>query len=276
MRKSNITYTLIVFFFLFLSSTVIAQSQKLPSVFLEELTWTEVQEALDRGTTTIIIPTGGTEQSGPFIALGKHNVRVKYMAEKIALELGDALVAPTMAYVPEGGIDPPKSHMRWAGTIHLPHEYFVKVIEYASRSFNQHGFTDIVLIGDSGQNQKGMKEVSEELNKEWKDSETRVHFISEFYSDSKTKELLIDEGMTEETLGSHAGVLDVAYLLVVDPKMIRQDVIAELGNDPEENRKLGFIGDPSKATLEIGRRRIDRKISVSLDQIAKLKKENRE
>jgi len=255
---------------------VSSQSIDLPSVYIEELTWTEVQEALDRGTKTIIIPTGGTEQSGPFLALGKHNARVKYMAGKIAQELGDALVAPTMAYVPEGGIDPPKSHMRWAGTIHLPHEYFVKVIEFASRSFKQHGFTDIILIGDSGQNQKGMKEVSEELNEEWKDSQTRVHFISEFYSDSRTKELLIAEGMTEETLGSHAGVLDVAYLLVVDSTMIRQDVIKELGNDPSENRKLGFIGDPSKATLEIGRRRIDRKISVSLDQIAKLKKENRE
>jgi len=64
----------------------------------------------------------------------------------------DALVAPVVAYVPEGNIDPPESHMRFPGTIHLPEEYFKKLLEYASRSFKQHGFTDIVLIGDSGPN----------------------------------------------------------------------------------------------------------------------------
>ena len=46
------------------------------TVFLEELTWTEVREALAAGTTTVIIPTGGTEQNGPHMVLGKHNEEV--------------------------------------------------------------------------------------------------------------------------------------------------------------------------------------------------------
>jgi creatinine amidohydrolase len=33
-----------------------------PTVFLEELTWTEVRDLIRSGTTTIILPTGGTEQ----------------------------------------------------------------------------------------------------------------------------------------------------------------------------------------------------------------------
>ena len=40
------------------------------SVFLEELTWTEVRDALAGGKTTVIVPVGGTEQSGPQIVLG--------------------------------------------------------------------------------------------------------------------------------------------------------------------------------------------------------------
>jgi creatinine amidohydrolase/Fe(II)-dependent formamide hydrolase-like protein len=67
-----------------------------------------------------------------------------------------------------------------------------------------------------------------------------------------------------------------SYLLAVDPKMIRHDKITEFGNDPEENLKLGFAGDPSMATVEIGKRMIASKIIVSVDQITKLKKENRE
>ena len=43
------------------------------TVFLEELTWTEVRDALKAGKTTILLPTGGTEQNGPHMVLGKHN-----------------------------------------------------------------------------------------------------------------------------------------------------------------------------------------------------------
>src|SRR5713226_10447068 len=83
-----------------------ASAETPDTVFLEELTWTEVREAIQSGKTTIILPTGGTEQNGPHMALGKHNARVKVLSQQIARALGDALVAPVLAYVPEGGITP--------------------------------------------------------------------------------------------------------------------------------------------------------------------------
>ena len=265
----------IAFILLLSCIQVFSQTFNLPSVHLEELTWTEVQDALENDYKTVIIATGGTEQNGPHMVLGKHNIRIKHVAERLAIELGYALVAPIVAYVPEGNIDPPKGWMRFPGTIHLPEEHFMKLIEYASRSFKQHGFTDIVLIGDSGGNQKGMKKVSEYLNEEWKATPTRVHFVSDFYNGPGIRESLIDEGIPEEALGRHAGLLDVAYLLAVDSNMIRQYIIAELGSDPDENWKLGFNGNPALATAEIGNRSINQKIKVSIEQIAKLKKENR-
>ena len=69
---------------------------------LEALTWTELRGLVQSGKTTIILPLGGTEQNGPHMALGKHNVRVRLLSERIARVLGDALVAPVLAYVPEG------------------------------------------------------------------------------------------------------------------------------------------------------------------------------
>ena len=88
------------------ASAALAQTPR--SVFLQELSWTEVRDAVRAGTTTVIIPVGGTEQSGPYVALGKHNARVKALAKRIAESLGDALVAPVVAYVPEGNLAPPK------------------------------------------------------------------------------------------------------------------------------------------------------------------------
>ena len=144
-----------------------ASAQETDTVYLEELAWIEIRDAIQSGTTTIIIPTAGTEQNGPHMVLGKHKYVINHAADLIARRLGNALVAPAMTYVPEGNIDPPSGHMRYTGTITLPNEYFMKVLEYTARSLRVHGFTDIVFIGDSGGNQEGMREVSEMLNEEW-------------------------------------------------------------------------------------------------------------
>ena len=139
-------------------------SEDVNTVFIEEMTWTEVREAIDRGATTVILPTAGTEQNGPHMVTGKHRYIIEEASDRIARELGDALVAPTVTYVPEGGVDPPSGHMQYAGTITLPNEFFMKLVEYAARSFRAHGFTDIAFIGDSGGNQRGMEAVATMLN----------------------------------------------------------------------------------------------------------------
>src|ERR1700733_855901 len=64
------------------------------TVFSEEMTWEEVRDALKAGKTTILIPTGGVEQNGPYVVTGKHNYIIRANAEAIARKLGNALVAP--------------------------------------------------------------------------------------------------------------------------------------------------------------------------------------
>jgi len=106
----------------------------------DEVTWTEVREALKAGHTTIIIPIGGTEQNGPHMALGKHNFRAASLAVRIAAAVGNAIVAPVINYVPEGRISPPGGHMRFPGTISVPQEAFEGVLLGAARRLRQHGF----------------------------------------------------------------------------------------------------------------------------------------
>ena len=124
------------------AATQVAAAPTPAGVQIDELTWTELRDAIKAGKTTVIVPVGGTEQSGPHIALGKHNVRVRALAARIAASLGNALVAPVIAYVPEGAIDPPAGHMRFAGTISIPESAFEATLEGAARSFRQAGFRD--------------------------------------------------------------------------------------------------------------------------------------
>ncbi|HZD32208.1 MAG TPA: creatininase family protein, partial [Candidatus Angelobacter sp.] len=147
-----------------------AASPPSASVFLEELTWTELRDATRSGKITAIVPIGGTEQSGPGIALGKHNVRVKVLSGMIAQQLGNALVAPVIAYVPEGSISPSTSHMRYPGTITVPDEVFTRTLEYAARSMKQAGFRNIVFLGDHGGYQALEKAVAAKLTREWNGS----------------------------------------------------------------------------------------------------------
>jgi hypothetical protein len=94
------------------------------TVWLEEMTWMDVRDAMKAGKTTAIIATGGFEPNGPWLALGKHNYVLKANCESIARALGNALCAPVIAYVPEGRIDPPSGHMTTRGTISLREETF--------------------------------------------------------------------------------------------------------------------------------------------------------
>src|SRR5262249_29868093 len=124
------------------------------TVWIEEMTWMEVRDAMKDGKTTVIVPTGGVEQNGPYLATGKHDYIIRATSEAIARKLGNALVAPIVAFVPEGDIDPPTEHMKYPGTISLTEGAYEGLLTDICASFRQHGFEHIVLIGDSGGNQQ--------------------------------------------------------------------------------------------------------------------------
>ena len=72
------------------------------TVFLDELTWTEVRDKLESGTNTIIVATAGTEQNGPHMVLGKHKFITRAASEQIARRLGNTLVSRSSRTFPKG------------------------------------------------------------------------------------------------------------------------------------------------------------------------------
>lgn len=243
-----------------------AMAQVPDTVFIEELTWTEVRDAIKAGKTTVILPTGGTEQNGPHMVLGKHNFIIRHTSEQIARKLGNALVAPVIAYVPEGSLDPPSGHMRYPGAITLPNEYFMKVVEYAARSFKVNGFKDIVFIGDSGGNQDGMKQVSEMLNKEWAGSAVRVLFVPEYYSGTGFSEWLVTQGEKKDDIGSHAGITDTSQLMAINPKLVRTEKFADRGGFEGS----GVSGNPTKASVTYGKKGLELKVETAVRRIREM------
>ncbi len=223
--------------------------EALNSVWIEELTWMEVRDAIAAGKTTAIISTGGIEQNGPYVATGKHNYILQSACEWIARDLGDALCAPILKFVPEGNIDEPSGHMRYPGTISLREETFQAVLDDIGSSLKAHGFEHIVYIGDSGGNQGGMRAVAERLNERWTDA--HAHYIPEYYDNNGVVAYMENElGIVEgESDGFHDFYWITALQMVTDPTTVRFDQRVAKG--------LASINSvsimPKEKTIDVGR-----------------------
>jgi creatinine amidohydrolase len=232
------------------------------SVSLEELTSVEIAERVRAGTTTALVPIGGTEQNGAHMAVGKHNARVKVLAERIAARLGNALVAPVLAYVPEGAIDPPAGHMRHAGTLSIPSSTFAQVLDGTARSLRAHGFRDIVFLGDHGGYQADERNVAARLNREWAHGPARVHAVPEYYDSTNAfAQWLRSRGYSDAEIGVHGGLLDTALALATVPAMVRTDRLADASKVP------GITGDPRRATAELGNAGVEMIVTATTDAI---------
>lgn len=222
------------------------------SVFVEDLTWMEIRDRMRDGAETVIVATGGVEQNGPYLVTGKHNYVLKATTEAIARKLGKTLVAPIVPFVPEGDIDPPSLHMKYPGSISLTEETFQKLLTDICASFKTHGFKRIVLLGDSGGNQPGMKAVAEKLNSQWGGS-PRVVFVPEYYDYAGLTKWAEEQGIQQKPEGYHDDYVMTAQLLAVDPRTVRMHERVKAGNF----RINGVDLAPVEKTIAFGRKVID-------------------
>jgi creatinine amidohydrolase/Fe(II)-dependent formamide hydrolase-like protein len=238
----------------------------LDTVFIEEMTWMEVRDALAAGKTTAIVATGGIEQNGPYLATGKHNYVLRATTEAVARELGNALVAPIIKLVPEGDIDPPSSHMKYAGTISLQQETFRRVLVDVCSSLKTHGFENLVLIGDSGGNQKGMRQVAEELSAAWKGGKTRILYIPEYYDSSTDLDAWLEEqGIHQVSEGLHDDFGTTAIMMTVDPATVRMEQRLAKGLFRINGVELA----PADETIELGMKGVEFRARRTVDAVRK-------
>lgn len=199
------------------------------TVWMEEMTWMDVRDAIKAGKTTVIISTGGMEPNGPWLATGKHNYVLQANCEAIARKLGNALCAPIVKFVPEGGIDPQTSHMVSPGTISMREDTFRAILTDIVASLKMHGFKQIFLIGDSGGNQAGQRAVADSLNKLWGANPLVAH-IQEYYDYAGVAKHMEEHGIKDgKSDGLHDDPIIALNMFATDPKSIRYDERVKAG-----------------------------------------------
>jgi sterol desaturase/sphingolipid hydroxylase (fatty acid hydroxylase superfamily)/creatinine amidohydrolase/Fe(II)-dependent formamide hydrolase-like protein len=248
-----------------------ARADPRPDLFIENLTWVELSAAVAAGTRTAIVPTGGMEQNGPHMAIGKHNVIVRFTAGEIARRLGQAVVAPVVPYVPEGGFAPPTGHMTYPGTVGVSPETFAAVLRDVAQSLALAGFTLICFVGDHGDAQAVQDQVAASLSSAWQVQGVHVANLGRYYAANGQEAWLKGEGFSAAEIGRHAGLLDTAELMALAPTDVRAGLLSPhvwpAGN-------TGVAGDPSRASGEVGAILLELKIRAGVaearDILAKL------
>ena len=236
------------------------------TVKIAEMTWVEVRSAIDAGYTRVIVPSGGIEQNGPHMILGKHDHIVAWTAERIATELGRTLVTPVVSYVPEGSYAPPSGHMRFPGTIGVTDEVFAGVLEGIARSLKAGGFRTICFIADHGGSMRPQADVAARLSREWAAEGIKVISVDDYYqaAGDQQNKLLEAQGETLTTIGQHAGITDTSELMAIHPTGVD---LTRLAKVPFRAEPTGIDGDPLRASAERGKALLDLKVKAAVRQI---------
>lgn len=240
------------------------------SVYIEDLTWTEVRDAIAAGKTTAIIYSGSTEQNGPHMALGKHNFVAHFVAGRIADELGDALVYPTMPFAPTGDFVLKSGHLRFPGSVSVSSEVYLGVVSQVALSAILGGFKQVYLMGDHGGGQNELRLAAENLDEEWAEKGVRIRYVPDLYFKEKKQSL---QYLTERHIAAdeHAGTDDTSEIMFIDSahKWIRANRLTF--SDSSQEPKTGVIGDPTRASAAMGKVFIEFKVSNAVAQIRALR-----
>jgi creatinine amidohydrolase len=235
------------------------------TVWLEEMTWMDVRDAIKAGKTTAIVATGGMEPNGPWLVTGKHNYVLHANCEAIARKLGDALCAPIVKFVPEGGHEPPTGHMLSPGTISMREGTFRALLTDIVASLKLHGFKNVILIGDSGGNQRGQRAVADSLTALWKGSPIVAH-VQEYYDYAKVAEQMKGRGLPPGGADKlHDDPVITLNMLVDDPRSVRYDERVKAGKATID----GFSLADRKKALELGREIVAFRARVTTEAIRK-------
>ena len=111
---------------------------------LQHATWLEVEAYLQH-QTSIIIPTGSTEQHGPMGLIGTDALCAELIASGAADKL-NALLAPTLAYTPA------PFNMAFPGTLSVSTELFTQLVSEITQGLYQQGFRHIYFLNGHGAN----------------------------------------------------------------------------------------------------------------------------
>ena len=240
------------------------KSSKGQTVFIEDLTTFELSEKIRQGFTTVLIYSGGTEATGPHVAVGKHNFRVRSYAQRIADSLGNALIAPILPFAPNS-----EALQRWPGTFTLDSLTFSRVNEQIAISLISSGFRHIIFLSDHFNSQPPLAALARKLDTMYHAQGIDVYYAADGYTKARVQ---IEEYIEKQHIvpGGHGGLWDVSETMAISKAYVRPELFAmgdttKKGNGPLNAR--GFSGDPTKATAKLGEQFAALRVKLYVDEI---------
>ena len=240
------------------------------SVWIEELTYLEVRDAMKAGKTTALIVTGSTEQNGPYLVGAKHNIVLRQTGEAIARKLGNALVAPI---VPIEAGNPENKYLEW-GSLYFTADTFKAVVRDMTTSLKSQGFKNIILIGDSGGDTAGLKAVAQELTAKWNGT-PGVYHIPEYYNWSQpavpggptVRQFTTENGIPEkfDSDGIHDDYGLTSVLMAGNPKNVRLE--QRIAANKTTINGISIV--PKEKTIEFGRKVVEWRANIAVEAIRK-------
>jgi creatinine amidohydrolase len=194
------------------------------TVFMNELSWVDYQQRVERDAPTILLPVGALEQHGPHLPLGTDALLSTAVAADAARRVG-GLVAPALSY---GYKSQPKcgGGNHFCGTTSVDAATLIGSVRDAVREFARHGVKQLVLVNGHYENQwfliegidLGLRDLGpgaalEVVRLEYWD------FLSE-----KTLAAVFPDGFPGFAL-EHAAVIETSLMLHYHPSLVRVDLI---------------------------------------------------
>lgn len=231
------------------------------TLLLEEMTWEEIQSAMQAGFDSVLIFAASVEQHGPALPEVTDTVLGYAEGVDLAKRLGNTLVAPVI----RPGLS--KHHMCFPGSLTLRPEVFRGIIEDYISAYIHHGFRNIILMSSHGGNFSALEEIAAHQSKCYPEI-----CIITGCSLEELDELLIQmdqmEGLSPGTCGGHACDWETSLMMMIDERHVRKSrlqkgLVGSLCGELLERffrdgvksvSENGVIGDPTGSNADRGKR----------------------
>jgi len=241
--------------------------------FLTEMTWPEVEQALQT-VKIAIIPLGAHEQHGPHMVESCDAVLAEEMGKRLTELLHpEAILTPVINM----GVSP--HHIHFPGTISLEPTTVISILRDMIKSLKQHGIKQFLILNSHGGNQATLGVASDMLT-----SELDVHI---YYAKTTASAKDVMDRRIESRLYGHSCDREVSEALYLAPHLVRKDKLEVADYKEGRWKKLrpgnplqgfyyydemtrnGCIGDATKASEEIGKEIVE----TALERLTKAVKE---
>ena len=227
------------------------------ALHLDRLTWVDIEQEIQNGRDTVVVPFGSTEQHGRHLPLGTDAVLGDEIGWGLAERLG-AFLAPTVRFGCSA------HHLAFRGTISIGEKTFRSIAADVVASLSVHGFRRIVLLPTHGGNFKPLAEAVAKIEPA---KGVRILAFTDFGGfESAAYESSKAFGVDAAKSGAHSGEWETSLMLALRPEQVKMDRAAEgfIGELSEVMSKVfdgiqnldqnGVLGDPRPATAEAGER----------------------